>query len=102
MRRRPLTRGPRTRPRLCGYGAEKAREAVGVARRSGPGAVRDVRSTLALVILTIYTAVVFDFTNGFHDTANAMATTIATRALRPGGVHRHPHVDREAGAPSSA
>jgi PiT family inorganic phosphate transporter len=26
---------------------------------------------------------VFDFTNGFHDTANAMATSIATRALRP-------------------
>jgi inorganic phosphate transporter, PiT family len=38
---------------------------------------------LALVILTVSTGVVFDFTNGFHDTANAMATTIATRALRP-------------------
>ena len=38
---------------------------------------------LALVILTVATAVVFDFTNGFHDTANAMATTIATRALPP-------------------
>ena len=38
---------------------------------------------LALVILTVGTALVFEFTNGFHDTANAMATTIATRALRP-------------------
>ena len=38
---------------------------------------------LALVILTVSTAIVFDFTNGFHDTANAMATTIATRALPP-------------------
>jgi PiT family inorganic phosphate transporter len=38
---------------------------------------------LALVILTVATALVFDFTNGFHDTANAMATTIATHALRP-------------------
>src|SRR5690349_11254599 len=38
---------------------------------------------LAIVTLTIVTALVFDFTNGFHDTANAMATTIATRALRP-------------------
>ena len=28
-------------------------------------------------------ALVFDFTNGFHDTANAMATTIATGALKP-------------------
>src|SRR5215468_7031371 len=38
---------------------------------------------LAIVVLTVATAVVFDFTNGFHDTANAMATTIATRALPP-------------------
>jgi inorganic phosphate transporter, PiT family len=37
----------------------------------------------AIVALTVATAVVFDFTNGFHDTANAMATTIATRALPP-------------------
>ncbi len=29
------------------------------------------------------TALVFDFTNGFHDTANAMATSIATGALKP-------------------
>jgi PiT family inorganic phosphate transporter len=34
-------------------------------------------------VLTVATAVAFDFTNGFHDTANAMATTIATRALPP-------------------
>ncbi len=36
-----------------------------------------------IVSLTVATAVLFDFTNGFHDTANAMATTIATRALPP-------------------
>ena len=36
-----------------------------------------------LVIVVIATALVFDFTNGFHDTANAMATSIATGALRP-------------------
>jgi inorganic phosphate transporter, PiT family len=29
------------------------------------------------------TALAFDFTNGFHDTANAMATSIATKALKP-------------------
>src|SRR5215467_13733141 len=39
--------------------------------------------SLGLVALTVGTAIVFDFTNGFHDTANAMATTIATRALAP-------------------
>jgi PiT family inorganic phosphate transporter len=42
-----------------------------------------VTATLALVILVIALALVFDFTNGFHDTANAMATPIATGAMRP-------------------
>ncbi|MFC7840998.1 anion permease [Streptomyces sp. NPDC057382] len=36
-----------------------------------------------LVAAVIVTALVFDFTNGFHDTANAMATSIATGALAP-------------------
>jgi PiT family inorganic phosphate transporter len=36
-----------------------------------------------LVVVVIVTALAFDFTNGFHDTANAMATSIATKALRP-------------------
>ncbi|WP_425558457.1 inorganic phosphate transporter [Kribbella ginsengisoli] len=36
-----------------------------------------------LVVVVIVTALVFDFTNGFHDTANAMATSIATGALKP-------------------
>ena len=38
-----------------------------------------------VVIAVVLTALVFDFTNGFHDTANAMATSIATGALRPAG-----------------
>jgi PiT family inorganic phosphate transporter len=37
----------------------------------------------ALLIVVIATALIFDFTNGFHDTANAMATSIATGALPP-------------------
>ncbi|MFF7334192.1 inorganic phosphate transporter [Streptomyces sp. NPDC008150] len=36
-----------------------------------------------LVAVVIVTALAFDFTNGFHDTANAMATSIATGALTP-------------------
>jgi PiT family inorganic phosphate transporter len=36
-----------------------------------------------VVALVIALALFFDFTNGFHDTANAMATPIATGALRP-------------------
>jgi len=38
--------------------------------------------TLALVVVLVL-AVVFDYINGFHDTANAIATSVATRALRP-------------------
>lgn len=36
-----------------------------------------------IVLLVIVLALFFDFTNGFHDTANAMATPIATGALKP-------------------
>lgn len=36
-----------------------------------------------VVVLVIGLALFFDFTNGFHDTANAMATPIATGALKP-------------------
>jgi len=36
-----------------------------------------------LIVTVVVTALAFDFTNGFHDTANAMATSIATGALKP-------------------
>ena len=36
-----------------------------------------------IIVLVIVLALFFDFTNGFHDTANAMATPIATGALKP-------------------
>ena len=36
-----------------------------------------------IVIVVVVAALAFDFTNGFHDTANAMATSIATGALKP-------------------
>src|ERR1700684_738586 len=37
----------------------------------------------AILVLVVVTALAFDFTNGFHDTGNAMATSIATGALGP-------------------
>src|SRR4051795_7436546 len=36
-----------------------------------------------ILVIVVATALAFDFTNGFHDTANAVATTISTRALPP-------------------
>jgi PiT family inorganic phosphate transporter len=41
-----------------------------------------VHSDVILVIV-VGTALIFDFTNGFHDTANVVATSISTRALSP-------------------
>jgi PiT family inorganic phosphate transporter len=40
-------------------------------------------STTLLLVFTILVALGFDFTNGFHDTANAVATAVGTRAMRP-------------------
>jgi inorganic phosphate transporter, PiT family len=38
---------------------------------------------VALLIAIVALALVFDYTNGFHDTANAIATAVSTRALSP-------------------
>jgi len=36
-----------------------------------------------VLVIVVAAALAFDFTNGFHDTANAVATSISTRAMRP-------------------
>src|ERR687888_720893 len=36
-----------------------------------------------LLVTVVVVALCFDFTNGFHDTANAVATSVSTRALSP-------------------
>ncbi len=38
---------------------------------------------VAILVIVIVVALAFDFTNGFHDTANAMAPSVATGALKP-------------------
>ena len=42
-----------------------------------------MNESLIILVLVVATALAFDFTNGFHDTGNAMATSIATGALSP-------------------
>src|ERR671936_705223 len=44
--------------------------------------VNDLVEVLPIVLI-IAVALTFDFTNGFHDTANAIATSVSTRALKP-------------------
>lgn len=51
-------------------------------RPAAPGTPRSLGSD-GLLVLVVAAALAFDFTTGFHDTANAMATSIATRALKP-------------------
>lgn len=40
-------------------------------------------SAMTLTVLIVVTVLIFDFINGFHDTATAVATSITTRALKP-------------------
>lgn len=40
-------------------------------------------TSLLIILIVIILALAFDFINGFHDTANAIATSVSTRALKP-------------------
>ncbi len=42
-----------------------------------------LNATIATIAMVILLAIVFDFINGFHDTANAIATSVSTRVLSP-------------------
>lgn len=44
---------------------------------------RLVGTELAVLITVVVIALIFDYTNGFHDAANAIATSVSTRALTP-------------------
>src|SRR5437667_2773547 len=49
-----------------------------------PASLPVVPNDLTLLLLAILgLAILFDYINGFHDTANAIATSVSTRALRP-------------------
>jgi inorganic phosphate transporter, PiT family len=45
--------------------------------------IEHVTAALIILVCVVVTALVFDFTNGFHDTGNAVASSIATGALKP-------------------
>jgi PiT family inorganic phosphate transporter len=77
-------RGHRAWARRRGAGEQRTNTCAGgfraaVRRLQG----RRVSPELVILALVVVTALAFDFTNGFHDTANAMATSIATGALKP-------------------
>jgi inorganic phosphate transporter, PiT family len=41
-------------------------------------------TTFFLVVVVILLALIFDFLNGFHDSANSIATVVVTKTLTPG------------------
>src|SRR5213593_3383791 len=41
-------------------------------------------ATVIIALLIVFVALVFDYTNGFHDAANSIATVVSTRVLSPG------------------
>jgi PiT family inorganic phosphate transporter len=43
----------------------------------------EINATVVLVFFIVLVALVFDFTNGFHDAANSIATVVSTRVLSP-------------------
>jgi inorganic phosphate transporter, PiT family len=56
---------------------------IGYSTIQAPAGNSECVSNDILLVLVVVTALCFDFTNGFHDTGNAMATSIATKALSP-------------------
>ncbi len=42
-----------------------------------------MKTDVLLVLLTVLVALIFDFLNGFHDSANSIATVVSTRVLSP-------------------
>ena len=40
--------------------------------------------SLAVIVILVILALLFDFMNGFHDAANAIATVVSTGVLKPG------------------
>lgn len=46
--------------------------------------MQSVPTTLWVVILLVFLAIIFDFMNGFHDAANSIATVVSTGVLKPG------------------
>src|SRR5512134_4035223 len=45
--------------------------------------MESVQISLAVVVALVLVALAFDFMNGFHDAANAIATIVSTRVLKP-------------------
>jgi PiT family inorganic phosphate transporter len=77
---RTIDDGPRSPAPPAGTARADERPAAG--HRSG--SLRAVPTGLTLLLLAVIAlAVLFDYINGFHDTANAIATSVSTRALRP-------------------
>src|SRR5438034_7031486 len=81
---------PSPRSSLAGRGSNRARSGGTVKMRPG-GSVHQLAPksfccplmTLTLVFIVILVTLAFTYTNGFHDTANSIATVVGTKVLTP-------------------
>src|SRR3954452_3710958 len=51
--------------------------------RASPSRTPDRRHVIGYVVAIVLIAFIFDFSNGFHDSANSIATIVGTRVLNP-------------------
>ena len=67
--------------------AVRISSSIGISRTRDPDphhwTENSMTAALFIVVVVVATALVFDFTNGFHDSSNAMATSVATGAFTP-------------------
>ena len=83
MSGRRARRHPRPEP-IVRFRTPKSDAVAGREGQALSGSLRVVPNDLTVLLLAVLgLAVLFDYINGFHDTANAIATSVSTRALRP-------------------
>src|SRR3954453_5159259 len=68
---------------LDALASARKRVFTGTRSQLGTSSQIGIAVTLSVVIAVILVALIFDFTNGFHDSANSMAGPVATGALKP-------------------
>ena len=60
-------------------------------------------TALIFLIIVLVMVLVFTYTNGFHDAANAIATVVSTRCSRPGpALYHHPLLETDLGQTASS
>jgi len=77
------TRGDDGRPQACASGGGRRYTGSNDNDNAGKARGGDMDTLFMLALATVVVVLLFDYTNGFHDAANIVATVIASRAMTP-------------------